>query len=57
MSDLGYKCGCGKFHTAGGWGAAHWDEVLVHTCDECGAKNTIKRGNRLKSVKPKKLKG
>lgn len=47
MSELGYTCGCGKFHEAGGWGAAHWYEVLIHKCD-CGATNTIRCGRILK---------
>jgi len=48
---LGYTCGCGAFHRADNWVAAHWDEVLDHTCKVCSVKNTIKRGRILRTVK------
>ena len=50
---LGYVCDCLVFNEAGMWGAAHWDQVLIHQC-QCGRENTIKRGHVLTSKKPKK---
>lgn len=54
-NKMGYTCPCGKFHPAGGWGAAHWGERLVHNCD-CGRTNTVLRGRILETVEPKKKK-
>lgn len=41
---VGYTCECGRFHEAGGWGAAHWHEELEHYCGKCGRTNIIKHG-------------
>ena len=54
-NKLGYVCDCGVFNEAGVWGAAHWNEVLVHTC-ACGRQNTIKRGTVLSTIHPMKAK-
>jgi len=54
MATVGYTCKCGQYHPAGSYGAAHWQERLLHTCDNCGRQNTIKAGRILKS-KPLKL--
>jgi len=43
MGNLGYTCGCGKFHKADMWSCAHWNERLIHECD-CGNRNAIKSG-------------
>lgn len=54
MGDLTYQCPCGVVHKATSWAAAHWDEVLTTTCDDCGAENTIRRGRVIVSKKPRK---
>ena len=59
MSEpLGYTCPCGRWHEAGGWAAAHWFETLTHTCDACGAQNTIRDGQVRRSTtkKPRRTK-
>lgn len=41
-----FKCEtCGKQHHFSAYVFAHWDETLLHTCDGCGAKHDIFRGN------------
>ena len=47
MSDMpeGFNCAtCGKRHEFGMYVAAHWDELLTHTCDSCGAQHHVQRG-------------
>ena len=39
-----YTCPCGAVHRAGTWGAAHWHEILTHTCGQCGRQNDIRDG-------------
>lgn len=40
-----WKCsGCNKEHALGVYVAAHWDETLIHTCDQCGAKHSVLSG-------------
>lgn len=39
--NRGYTCTCGKEHKYGAYVFAHWREVLIHTCDACGAKHEI----------------
>ena len=51
--ELAYTCPCGKTHQAGFWAAAHWGETLVHQCDACGRRNTIRGGKVKRSSKPK----
>lgn len=52
-SPLGYTCPCGAFHPAGAWDAAHWTEILGHTCAVCGRENELHCGTVLKSRLPK----
>ncbi len=48
--DLGYTCtACDYWNPCVSmWAAAHWHEVLTHTCDGCGTFNTIKSGKVIK---------
>ena len=47
---LAYTCPCGSTHPcASVWGAAHWHEELLHTCTNCGRRNTIRNGVVLRS--------
>lgn len=52
MPDLAYTCPCGVRHAAGVWGAAHWSEILTHTCPDCGRVNTIENGHVLRTLRP-----
>lgn len=38
-----FKCACGKEHLLGAYVAAHWNELLTHSC-ECGRKNYVRGG-------------
>lgn len=40
----GFECECGTFHPFGFYVAAHWTELLIHTCEECGAKHAVING-------------
>ena len=40
----GFTCECGKFHDFGVYVMAHWSELLVHTCPECGRRHDVQRG-------------
>jgi hypothetical protein len=53
----GFICECGKYHEFGGYVAAHWREVLVHTCEACGRKHSVLAGNvrLIKSPRKKEL--
>ncbi len=46
-SDMpkGFTCECGKFHEFGAYVAAHWDMILDHTCDQCGARHSVLKGS------------
>lgn len=38
----GFNCGtCATFHKYDAYVLAHASDVLVHTCDKCGAKHEI----------------
>ena len=43
-NGAGFSCPCGKFHLFGVYVAAHWNEHLTHTCDECGRQHSVKNG-------------
>lgn len=52
----GWDCTwCGKHEAFGVWVAAHWRELLSHTC-ECGAEHDLKAGviRRMKDGRTKK---
>lgn len=51
QQNEGFFCECGEFHEFGVYVMAHWDELLIHTCDKCGRQHEVKRG----WVTPKKL--
>ena len=41
----GFKCTtCNKEHIFPAYVYAHWDDLLIHTCDECGAKHSVMCG-------------
>lgn len=41
----GFNCTtCGKEHKFNGYVAAHWNDVLTHTCDNCHAVHSVVRG-------------
>jgi len=40
----GFTCECGKEHKFPTYVYAHWRELLIHTCDVCGAKHEICAG-------------
>lgn len=41
----GFKCTtCNKEHTFPAYVYAHWDEELIHTCGDCGAKHIVMCG-------------
>lgn len=42
---------CGKSHIFGAYVAAHSKEELIHTCDACGAKHSV-RNYRVKLEQP-----
>lgn len=39
-----FKCACGHVHVLGVYVFAHYNDALVHTCEQCGRKNVIKSG-------------
>lgn len=39
-----YTCKCGAEHTYPAYVFAHWNEILTHTCEKCGAKHDVLRG-------------
>lgn len=43
----GFRCECGKFHEFPSYVLAHWYDLIVHTCDNCGAKHQVVAGNAL----------
>jgi len=52
----GFPCSqCSKHHEFGAYVAAHWDTMLVHTCDGCGALHHVRQGiaTRTYEVEPK----
>jgi len=40
----GFTCECGKKHNFSAYVFAHWNERLVHTCDQCNRLHTICAG-------------
>ncbi len=40
----GFTCTCGTAHKFPPYVYAHFDERLIHTCDNCGAKHSILKG-------------
>jgi hypothetical protein len=40
----GYTCTCGEHHKYPAYVFSHYYEVLVHTCEKCGAKHEILEG-------------
>lgn len=41
----GFDCSqCNKRHEFGPYVAAHWDMMLIHTCDGCGALHHVRQG-------------
>lgn len=49
-ASLSYTCPCGAAHACRSvWAAAHWDETLRHTCQQCGRTNDIRSGVVLRS--------
>lgn len=55
----GFTCECGKYHAYAMYVYAHWQDLLKHTCDQCGAKHDILLGHATLRRKGKKtmLKG
>ncbi len=49
----GFNCECGEHHDFGAWVAAHWDEELIHTCNNCGRSHTLHKGHITLNGKPK----
>lgn len=42
----GYACHtCGEWHAFPAYVYAHWDLLIKHTCDRCGALHDIVRGH------------
>lgn len=40
-----WQCDCGEVHELGGaYLAAHWGEMLEHTCSKCKVGRTVRRG-------------
>lgn len=54
--EKGFTCECGKFHEFGGYVAAHWNESLIHTCDACEAKHSVRAGRVLRILGRKEKK-
>lgn len=46
----GYTCTCHKFHTFPAYYYAHWDDELIHTCEDCGRKNLLCAGEYMDVV-------
>lgn len=40
----GYTCKCTEYHKFPVYVYAHWRELLIHTCSNCGRKNEIVAG-------------
>lgn len=47
-----YTCACGAVNQFAIYVFAHWNDLLIHTCD-CGRKNEIVRGVASISKAPK----
>lgn len=39
-----FVCECGTYHKFVMYVAAHWRDILRHTCENCGAVHTIQMG-------------
>lgn len=40
----GFRCECGAWEEYPAWLFAHWDDRVNHTCDVCGRKHVLFRG-------------
>lgn len=47
----GIKCDCGHFEKFGLYVHAHWNDILTYTCEKCGNKCDIRRGDILSQTK------
>jgi hypothetical protein len=52
-ADDSFICECGRVEALGCYVAAHWREILKHTCADCGRTHKVCCGYVDKGRKPK----
>lgn len=56
--EKGFTCECGTYHEFPMYVFAHWRNIILHTCEECGAKHEVICGSvTLKQAGSKKRRG
>ena len=40
----GFMCKCGKYHEYTAYYFAHYDEIMIFTCPDCGEQYSLLRG-------------
>jgi hypothetical protein len=52
--NKGFNCTtCKTYHHFGAYVAAHWDMLLIHTCNVCSAKHNVVNGTVSQTKKGK----